>query len=637
MKRTFYFLLLTFYFSVGAFAQAQAGVLPETAKLIGPETMLLVEVENFGQLKEQFEKTNFYKLYKDPAMAAFVGELKTKLGEKIREADNEIAKAIFDADVLPQGRVAIALVLNEESKNAKEPLVLLITEWGETIGKIKEAVDKTVKKAIENGSHKGSEDYRGVIITTITKEDSSKLSYCFIDDCLIGSEGPELLKFVVAHIKGATSPTLAGDADYTATKGAIRPYHDIDFYANIKQIIKTMVVEDTTGQAKAMVANLGLDNVTFFGWSIGVSRLPGSAFSSKAFLKIDGGKKGICKMLELESAALRAPRFIPASTCSATFLNLNLKKAYDELANILKNLSPQAATVMYMPLLPASPDGEPGVELKRDIIDHLGSEIAIAQSINKPFSVSSAGTESLICLAVNNRKALEKSLSLLHGKLLAANKPDARRELLGHTIYLVSLPGLPFFGPGRTPMQAPLEESRERRLTHCQGGLLTGQGPAGASVPQMPAVAFTVTDTHLILGVESGVERAIRALSSTEATSVNSAKWFVTAKSAIPSVVGLAGLQDNAASWELTWRMMKESAKSKSKSEESSISLGIGASSKSSLPHIVFSQGGSDLFNFGLLPEFDAVRKYFGLSAVYGISRPDGFFFEFKYLNPSGG
>jgi hypothetical protein len=41
----------------------------------------------------------------------------------------------------------------------------------------------------------------------------------------------------------------------------------------------------------------------------------------------------------------------------------------------------------------------------------------------------------------------------------------------------------------------------------------------------------------------------------------------------------------------------------------------------------------SNLFDVGLLPEFDAVRKYFGLTAYYGISSPQGFFFESKYLN----
>jgi hypothetical protein len=28
------------------------------------------------------------------------------------------------------------------------------------------------------------------------------------------------------------------------------------------------------------------------------------------------------------------------------------------------------------------------------------------------------------------------------------------------------------------------------------------------------------------------------------------------------------------------------------------------------------------------------VKKYFGYSAFYGVSRPDGFLFESKYVNP---
>ncbi len=62
--------------------------------------------------------------------------------------------------------------------------------------------------------------------------------------------------------------------------------------------------------------------------------------------------------------------------------------------------------------------------------------------------------------------------------------------------------------------------------------------------------------------------------------------------------------------------------------------IGVGVSSNSPFPNFMFSQAGYDLFDFSLLPEFDAVRKYFGLSAFYLLSRQDRFFFEFKYLNP---
>jgi hypothetical protein len=146
-------------------------------------------------------------------------------------------------------------------------------------------------------------------------------------------------------------------------------------------------------------------------------------------------------------------------------------------------------------------------------------------------------------------------------------------------------------------------------------------------------LAFTVTDTYLILGSDSTVERVVRTLDSPDTVSISSAKWFTSAKSVIPSAVGLASLQDNATAVESSWRMIKQSGNSKSEGEDRSISIGIGMSPSFGL---IFSQMGLDLFNFSLLPEFDAVRKHFGLSASYGISTPDGFLFEFKHLRPPG-
>jgi hypothetical protein len=585
----------------------------------------------------QFEKTNFYRLYKAPAMDAFVEDFKSRLRQRIRKHHSEIADAIISADVLPEGRLALALVFAPDASRTDEPHFLLISQWGEKTGKIKDAVEKQVNRAVDEGCHRKSEHYRGVTIVTMIKElppkkvpDPSrnnsesldeppmktvqpppkKIHYCFVDDCLMASDGIEVLKFTLAHTKGGTSETLGSDADYTAAVQALGPDRDITFYVNVKQIIATMTSDDAAGKARMAVTNLGLDNVASFAGHIGLSRLPGTSFSGKAFLKINGPRKGVCRMLEAESAPIRTPRFIAPSTCAATFYNLNIRQACDELVKILTSFSPQAAAMMFMPLPTSGSPDEPGLKIKEDIIDHLGSQILVAQSINKPFSAHSRPTESLVALAVNNRRALEKSLSLVHSKMIAPNNPQARRELLGHTIYLVKMPGFPFLRPGLRPMQAP----------------------AAPPAPQMPTMAFTVTDTYLIFGLESAVERAIRTVSSAGAPSISSTDWFTSAKSAIPSAVGLASLQDGVASSELSWRMMKQSAKSKSGKTDSDVSMGVGVSSSFNL---VFSQAGLDLFNFDLLPEFEAVRSYFGLSAFYGVTRPDGFFFQFKYLTPS--
>jgi hypothetical protein len=607
---------------------ARAQALPGTAKLVPPETIVLVDIDNFSQLRTQFEKTVLYKLYKDPAMKPFIDDFKTKWAEKKGESENELIKIVTEANVLPMGRVAVALVLDERAKDSNTPPVVFITQWGQNIDKVKEAVGKLVEKTVEKGARRDSEEYRGVTITTVTPKPSKSLYFCFMDDLLTVSMSPDVLKFVIAQVKGAGSPTLADDGDYNATLRALGQGNQgqAGFYVNIKQIIKTTLVEDADGQAKAMVNNLGLTNVTSFAGFIDVAGGPGGTSLGKALLKIDGEKKGVCKLLEVESVPLRVPQFVSASASSVSVFNLNITKAYAELGTILGNFSPQMAAMLYMPLLPPGPQGEPPLQLKTDIVDHLGSQIVLAQSIRKPETAPSAAgpagaqplaaPQTLVAIAIGNRNALEKSLSTLHGKMFASGNPDAQRQLLGHTIYTVDVSGLlPFLGGAgqRTPMQAP----------------------AGTGRATPPVVAFTVTDTHWILGGESSVEQAIRALGGGQAESIDSAKWFRQAKASLPSVVGLAGLQNSAASGEMLWSAMRLAQKqSEGREKGQRNQVGVGVSSGSLFPNLMFSQGGKELFDFSLLPEFEAVRKYFGSSVSYGISRPDGFFFEFRYLNP---
>lgn len=607
-------------------ASVCALTLPETAKLVPPDTVLLIDVHDLSRLRKQFEETDFYKLYKDPVMEPFFDDFKSKWREKSRMRKNKPLGILAGVDELPEGRVAIAYVLNERLKDANEQPLLLITQWGQNINKIKEVVYKAVKKAVEDGDHRKSEDYRGVDITTIIRKSSKPFNFCFIEDCLIGTGDLDVLKFVIAHIKGAGSPTLADDADYSATMRVVKieDAEQINCFVNIKQIIKTTINSDTEGKAKQIIDNLGLDNVTSFGGSISPGSLPTASAGpslGKAFLKIRGPKKGVSKILDIESAPIRTPRFIPNTSYSVSFVNLDINKAFSELGKILSSFSPQLAAIMYMPLIPASGQGEPPVQIQAGIVEHLGSQIIISQSIGEAVSgADTTGPEtSLLAIAIENRHALEKSLSLLHSNILAANKPDASRQLLGHTIYLLDFRGfLPGLKPGsRRPMQNAY-----------------GRGSQQGGIPQMPKLAFTVTDTHLIFSTESAVEKAIRTLNSTQNLSVDSARWFNMAKSAIPSLVGLVTLQNDTAFGKYIWTEMRKLTKQmKNKDNDSSIEMGVGVRPGSAFPQMMFSQAGVQLFDFSLLPEFDAVKKYFGLSAFYGISKPEGFFFEMKYLN----
>ena len=595
-------LAITLIYSSGI---TVAKALPKTAKIIPAETILLVDIENFSKMQQQFEKTNFYRLYKEPTMAAFFERVREKLKEKAGKLDgNNVFRTFYDAGLWPEGQTALVLLPNSKTKDVNEPEILFISQWGNNIGKIKDAINKMVAKNIElGGRKKAGETYRGVRIETIADEKATDVSYCFIDDCLLISADAEYLKFAISHIEGAESRTLGDDSDYNAGFVATGPFHDVDIYINLKQVIKTALEKDAGGENRSMISSLGLNNVTSVNCSLGLSRRPQSSCSGKIFLKITGAKKGLCKILDVESAALRLPQFIPPSAYSITILNLNIKKAYDEIYNMLYTIDPMGAAAMCAPIVPPSPQGEPGLTLKNDIIEHLSPQVIIAECLSKPFSTDKMPQDSIFAIAVSNRAALEKSLSTMHSTYFAKGKPEARRELLGYTIYQLDLWSLlgAFSRSEKTAM---------------------ADGPRKEASAQRPKFAFTVTDDYLIFGREETVERAVRAIGSSGASSIDSTKWFTCVKSSLPSVVGLASMEDNSASAELLWWLMKESAKAKQ--------LNTAVTPN---PQMMLAKGASDMVDFGLLPPFEQVKKYFSLFGMYGLSRSDGFFFEFNYLN----
>jgi hypothetical protein len=580
-----------------------AATLPKAAKLVPPQTALLVETDSFSRLQQQFEKTPFFKFYKDSSMAGFVENVKQDIRKEVDKLDdNNLFKAFYNAGLLPQGRVAFALVLDDRTKDANEPPVLIITQWAENIDKIKEVVKKLVQKNIDmGGRQKPIEDYRGASIETLIDEQKTPLSYCFIDDCLLASPDPEILKFAIARLKGSDGAALADDADYSAGFTAAGPYHDIDFFVNIKQFIKMAIADDSSGETKKYIGSFGLDNVRSLSGSLGFARLSGGATVGKALLKIDGDKKGVCKMLDLRSASIQAPAFIPSSAYSVSVFNLDIKAAYDELVKIVGAISPAAASVFYTPLVSPSEEGGPSIELKKDIVNYLGSQIVSAEWSLKSSPEKIAESEGVVAVAISNRSILEKNLALLHDRFIARNQPDAKRDLLGHTIYVIDL----FSSVG----------------FHLQDNSLI-EANAEQNISQIPKMAFTVTDTHLIVGSEPAVETAIRLIGNPGSASIGSEQWFSTAKSAIPSAVGVAGFSNITGLWEKLWQVLRQGTDSQ-REEIMSGPLGTQAI----LPPL--SEGAPF---FKLLPAFEAVRKYFGLTAFYGISRPDGFYFELQYI-----
>jgi hypothetical protein len=608
-----YFLksLSIFYLFTVLFCSICIGAIPETGKLVPKETIALVNINDFSRTRANFEKTDIYQLYKDPSMKAFVEDAKEKLRLKAREKESDILESLMESEITPEGRMFFALVHNEKAQSEQEPQALFLIQFGGNIEKAKELVTDIVSNAIDSGARQNEEDYRSVSLNTIIKDDgrfdygfSSTMSYCFIDDFLIVSEDSEMVRFCIAHLQGASGSSLSEESDYSNALGSMGAEHDVFFYVNLKHIIRIQTERDQTGQAQTAIVNLGIDNLSCVCGFVDISSRPESFWFGRVMVKVNGEKKGILKMFDVERSSFQAPRFVPSSMNSVSFLNIDIQKAFQELSNIMTAFSPQQAALLYMPI-PLDNEGENVFELKRDFIDHMGSQVLVTTGFETTEDEEDA-PRNLIALRTQNSQALEKSLSALHYRFIGSLRPDSKREILGHTLYRLGYSFIPLPTPPGETMQSPSDTKQ----------------------PPFPVMAFTVTDTHLIFGQEDTVERSIRTLSSSEDLSVGTSEWFEAAKSALPSAVGFAGMEDLSTTGKNLWKMFKEVKEPEDIT--SSVEFGVGIDSATGpLPGLMLSQR---LFDTRLLPEFDVVKKYFGLYVNYLISEPEGYMFEFKTL-----
>ncbi len=562
--------------------------IPEAASLMPAETVFMVEIDNYENVESQFKETSFYKMVNDPAMKPFVEHFKKNWGEKLEKESTPLTGDVLDWENMPQGRIAFGLVMTESSSDPNKEPYIFLAQCGENFEKIKNKIEEEIEVKVSEGIYKDSEDYRNTEIVKLKNEKGKEINYSYIQDVILTSGDIDLLKFIVAQIRGSKGDDLLSNSDYEDVMNATGPYNDISIFVNIRRITNHFIEEDETGKAKTQINSLGFDNVSSFGYSIGIAREPKTNFLGKGLLKVNGPKKGVIKMLSTESTDFKVPEYVPEDTYSIAYANLNVKEAFNELAMVLNSINPMFGAMLYAPIVPPEQDGTGGLQIKSGIIDHLGTQIVVSYTLDKPFEMKKNPQKNLVGIAVANRTELEKSLDTLHSAYLAGTDPESKRELLGYTIYEVNPASLmPLLGGGKATPMAQIDQEPKPNIP-------------------MPKVGFTVTDTYWIMGTVDMVENAVRNMQKDD--SIEAKKWFKIAKDMAPAA-GMGSFNNDKQSFESAWWLLRNMKETQNKG-------------------MFFNFGDDDLFDFSLLPEFEKVKKYFGVSSFYSISREDGFYFE---------
>ena len=598
----------------------------ELAGLFPADSFLYVIVpEGVTALQEKLKKTSLWGLYKDPAMQRFIESaekvVREKLDEKLKEAWKELEIDEPPEELpWPTGRVVLAMRMGMKNSQVPEPVpqFVVIADMGESMPALKEIAANAAEKAVDEGAKRQREDVRGVQMETITpavaesaegepshrSPEPEPTCYAFTGETALLSNDGDMLRDVLARMGGAELDSLADNNQMQEVLQALGP-GDVRAYLDVSSLINSI----KRPQAEKVIRALGLDNVAGLGMVAQIVPSQMEELRIKGMLAVTEEKRGIIALLTPISGSTSGHRLLTKGLASFMVANYDPEKLFNQINEIVQAAGGPDINIALAQMMAVTglndPAGRPAVDFQQDIISQLNSPVTVLTRVDKPYS-DPAASKTLVALGVRDAAVLETALGRVHETFIAQGNKELQRELLGSKIFL--LPGDNPFGAmfSAMPRSSPAEQEDE------------------------PSGAFAIAGNNLVIGSVAGVEQAIRDLRRDDLQPIQADPLYSQAARYLPAQSGAWSYKNQQIDAELLWARLKEAAR-RDATDEPDESGSDGPEMRISG---VWSMMFEELFeefeeiDFGALPEFEAVKKYFGAYVDHMEETERGIYFE---------
>ena len=633
----------------------------ESARWLPENTMAYIKVENVNALRDKFKKSSIYSLYQDPAMQSFMVPAEKKIRQKIDEKLKETWQEMHleeppDELPWPQGELICAVFLQSRpimvpdysqmqemedpapfdtealpkvESNSPDFQVVVLADMGDQAGALKQLTTQMTAKAVEQGKIRQRETIRDIEINIIKDkpdqdENYDTFCYGFKDNWLIGGSSIKYIREVLMRTEATDAKSLADRRDFRDTCDHLGS-SDVFGYVNaqaIRDVVVGMAPTEQKEKITQTIRLLGFENVGGLGWALRLTPDHPEELTMKILLSVTGEKAGIPALLTPASTSNRSSRLLSKEVAHFLVANYNPARIYDGIVWLAWNIGQTNLDGMIQGMLAVT--GQPAeagrapVNFKQDIMAQLSAPITVTTRYDKPYS-NPDSSKTLLALAVRDGEVLDTALARIHDTFIAQGNKELRRELLNCTIYL--LPPIP--------------------------ALLMGMQSSRETEAQTQAhLAFTVAADHLVFGSEKVVEQAIRDLRREDLESIKTDEMYQYAGGHFPAQAGAYYYENEQISAEVLWSMLKEAARQAAQQPsptapetQDEIEMEMGAvidSGGKFVSPLMMIQQFKEYVDFTLLPDFAAVKKYFGATIGYLEGNDKGIYAEMKSLKAPG-
>ncbi len=296
----------------------------------------------------------------------------------------------------------------------------------------------------------------------------------------------------------------------------------------------------------------------------------------------ESGREGLLKMFAPVSESASPPVFVSADATKFFRARIDGQEAWQTLQDMLKNISPSALIALNAAIDMANANAQqkdPEFDIRKNLFENLGDDFIRYEKAPGNSSADPAGAPALFLIGVHNGDRAVAAVAMLMSLSPSGQKAPDPRNFLGHKIYSIPLPGVSV--PG-----APAQ-----RYLYCA----TSDG----------YVAMT-TDVSMLEGYLRSEGNPPKPLSG------------------LPGLIDAAQRVGGTGNGLFGYQNQRELLRTFFKTLNGQSLSGVGAMN----PMLLLPQAFRDSVDFSLLPDYDAVSKYFYFTVYAGSATVNGISLE---------
>jgi hypothetical protein len=582
--------------------------------LLPADTIAFFTVPDCTALRAASTVSPQLMFWNDPAMRPIHDKFMGKLTEKfVTPLENDLGLKVADFTSLLQGQFTFAVTVNGSTGHDDVPPGLLVLlDARDKSPQLQTNLAALTKKMTDAGRALRTENIRGIPFTVVTLS-SNDLANVFgqgtpvseigkepkpqkpvdiyfaqYQSLLIAANSAALAGAVIAHLTGGSVPALADDPAFAADKlSQFRNPPTYYGWFNGKVFFNLLnagsVVNGGDADADPMMSNFsaakilgatGLGNLRSASFALHEAR-EGSTADLHITAPVDE-RNGILKLLSLPARDSSPPAFVPADAIKFTRVRLDGSQTWTGLQKMFADLSPQALAGInsVVDLANASvKDKDPSFDLRKNLFANLGDDfISYSKAPLGDSLTAMAHPPSIFLIGTPNPDQMIEAIKVV-GSLMAPQDSSVQpRDFHGHKIHSLAM---------------------------------RAQRTAAGSIPQPPLLLSSASG-YLAITTDAGIlEEFLRSADANlkplrETAGLNEAAAHVGGTS-----TGLFSYQNQREVMRESFRLFKSAVDNDPTMK-------------------MFPPAFRDWADFSLLPEYDAVSKYFYMTVFTGSADAGG-------------